>query len=147
MVEVHMPPFFGPDSEWSLRNRLIVTYVFIGVVPLLLIFAMVASGLYLVMGQMATHLVSSEVRSRQNLVFDIVLSSDHPLVPGNVSPRLDFRAAIGTVFLPVPGIYSYRSASTGFRRAAFTAGQNPDSKPITDRMAKEIRKEWAFTNR
>ncbi len=55
---------------WSLRNRLIVTYVFIGVVPLLLILAMVASGLYLVMGQVATHLVSSEVRSRQNLVFD-----------------------------------------------------------------------------
>ncbi len=55
---------------WSLRNRLIVTYVFIGVVPLLLILAMVASGLYLVMGQVATHLVSSEIRSRQNLVFD-----------------------------------------------------------------------------
>jgi phosphoserine phosphatase RsbU/P len=53
---------------WSVRNRLMVTYVFIGVVPLLLILAMMASGLYLVMGQVATHLVSSEIRSRQDLI-------------------------------------------------------------------------------
>jgi sigma-B regulation protein RsbU (phosphoserine phosphatase) len=70
---------------WSLRNRLIVTYVFIGVVPLFLILAMVAIGLYLVMGQVATHLVSSEIRSRQNLVFDATAS-----IAWEISGRGDF---------------------------------------------------------
>lgn len=53
---------------WSLRNRLIVTYIFIGVVPMILTLAMVASGLYLLIGQVATHLVSAELRNRQELI-------------------------------------------------------------------------------
>ena len=40
---------------WRLRNRLIVTYVFIGVIPVLLIGAMVFLGSYLFAGQFAAH--------------------------------------------------------------------------------------------
>jgi phosphoserine phosphatase RsbU/P len=46
---------------WRLRNRLIVTYVFIGVVPALLLIAMVLATLYLFAGQFANFIVTSEI--------------------------------------------------------------------------------------
>jgi phosphoserine phosphatase RsbU/P len=46
---------------WRLRNRLIVTYVFIGVVPALLLIAMVFATLYLFAGQFANFIVTSEI--------------------------------------------------------------------------------------
>ena len=46
---------------WRLRNRLIVTYVFIGVVPTLLLIAMVFATLYLFAGQFANFIVTSEI--------------------------------------------------------------------------------------
>ncbi len=46
---------------WRLRNRLIVTYVFIGVIPTLLLFAMVFATLYLLAGQFANFVVTSEI--------------------------------------------------------------------------------------
>ena len=48
---------------WRLRNRLIVTYVFIGVIPVLLI-ATIALGVgYLFAGQFATYLATSDIQS------------------------------------------------------------------------------------
>ncbi|HXY51560.1 MAG TPA: SpoIIE family protein phosphatase [Terriglobales bacterium] len=46
---------------WRLRNRLIVTYVFIGVVPALLLLAMALATLYLLAGQFANFIVTSEI--------------------------------------------------------------------------------------
>jgi phosphoserine phosphatase RsbU/P len=46
---------------WRLRNRLIVTYVFIGVVPTLLLVAMAFATLYLFAGQFANFIVTSEI--------------------------------------------------------------------------------------
>src|SRR6266576_1678640 len=46
---------------WRLRNLLIVTYVFIGVVPTLLLIAMVFATLYLFAGQFANVIVTSEI--------------------------------------------------------------------------------------
>jgi sigma-B regulation protein RsbU (phosphoserine phosphatase) len=46
---------------WRLRNRLIVTYVFIGVVPALLLIGMVLATLYLFAGQFANFIVTSEI--------------------------------------------------------------------------------------
>ena len=46
---------------WRLRNRLIVTYVFIGVVPALLLIGMVFATLYLFAGQFANFIVTSEI--------------------------------------------------------------------------------------
>jgi len=51
-------------SIWSLRNRLFVTWFFIGVVPILLILALAASGAWIVSGQVAAYLVSSELQRR-----------------------------------------------------------------------------------
>jgi sigma-B regulation protein RsbU (phosphoserine phosphatase) len=55
---------------WRLRNRLIVTYVFIGVVPIALLLTMLGIALYILMGQVATYLVTSELKQRNELVSD-----------------------------------------------------------------------------
>lgn len=49
---------------WGLRNRLIVAYLFMGVVPIVLILALALIGGYVVTGQMAVYLVSSELDRR-----------------------------------------------------------------------------------
>jgi len=49
---------------WRLRNRLIVTYIFIGVIPAVLLLAMAAITLYGLSGQFAVFVVTSEIRSQ-----------------------------------------------------------------------------------
>ena len=49
---------------WRLRNRLIVTYVFIGVIPALLLITMSFITTYLFAGQFANFVVASELRAR-----------------------------------------------------------------------------------
>src|SRR2546423_13191267 len=49
---------------WRLRNRLIVTYIFIAVVPIVLILILAGIGSYIVAGQVAVYLVSSELDRR-----------------------------------------------------------------------------------
>jgi sigma-B regulation protein RsbU (phosphoserine phosphatase) len=49
---------------WRLRNRLIVTYVLIAVVPLLLIITLVGLGGYIAVGQVAIYVVRSELDRR-----------------------------------------------------------------------------------
>jgi sigma-B regulation protein RsbU (phosphoserine phosphatase) len=51
---------------WRLRNRLMVAYLFIAVVPLFLVVALVALAGYVVIGQMAVYLVNKELDSREN---------------------------------------------------------------------------------
>lgn len=48
---------------WRLRNRLIVTYVFIGVIPVILLVTLAGMGFYLFAGQFATFIVTSDLRS------------------------------------------------------------------------------------
>jgi sigma-B regulation protein RsbU (phosphoserine phosphatase) len=49
---------------WRLRNRLIVTYVFIGVIPAVLLVAMGLIAIYLFAGQFASFVVTSEINSQ-----------------------------------------------------------------------------------
>jgi phosphoserine phosphatase RsbU/P len=49
---------------WRLRNRLIVTYVFIGVIPAALLITMALVTLYLFAGQFASFVVTSEINSQ-----------------------------------------------------------------------------------
>ena len=49
---------------WRLRNRLIVTYVFIGVIPVVLLVAMALITIYLFAGQFASFVVTSEINSQ-----------------------------------------------------------------------------------
>jgi sigma-B regulation protein RsbU (phosphoserine phosphatase) len=48
---------------WRLRNRLIVTYVFIGVIPIVLLLALAAGTFYLLAGQIATFILTSRLNS------------------------------------------------------------------------------------
>jgi sigma-B regulation protein RsbU (phosphoserine phosphatase) len=48
---------------WRLRNRLIVSYVFIGVIPLILLLTLSLTAFYLFAGQFATFIVTSGVQS------------------------------------------------------------------------------------
>ena len=48
---------------WRLRNRLIVTYVFIGVIPVVLLVALALGSFYLFAGQFATFIVTSGLNS------------------------------------------------------------------------------------
>jgi sigma-B regulation protein RsbU (phosphoserine phosphatase) len=48
---------------WRLRNRLIVTYVFIGVIPILLLVCMALLAGYLFAGQFATYIALSDLQS------------------------------------------------------------------------------------
>ena len=49
---------------WRLRNRLVVTYVFIGVIPVFLLVVISLITLYLLAGQFASFVVTSEITSR-----------------------------------------------------------------------------------
>jgi len=49
---------------WRLRNRLIVTYVFIGVIPAFLLVTMALVTIYLFAGQFASFVVTSEINSQ-----------------------------------------------------------------------------------
>jgi sigma-B regulation protein RsbU (phosphoserine phosphatase) len=49
---------------WRLRNRLIVTYVFIGVIPVVLLVAMAGFSLFLFAGQFASFVVISELNAQ-----------------------------------------------------------------------------------
>ena len=49
---------------WRLRNRLIVTYVFIGVIPAALLVAMAFISMYLFAGQFASFVVTSEISAQ-----------------------------------------------------------------------------------
>jgi phosphoserine phosphatase RsbU/P len=55
---------------WRLRNRLILAYVFIGVVPIALILVMLGIGMYILMGQVATYLMTAELNRRNEVVRD-----------------------------------------------------------------------------
>jgi sigma-B regulation protein RsbU (phosphoserine phosphatase) len=51
------------DLMWRLRNRLIVTYVFMAVVPILLLAAMAGIASYIFAGQFATFIVTTDITS------------------------------------------------------------------------------------
>src|SRR5712692_7884038 len=46
---------------WRMRNRLLVTYVFIGVIPLILLVGLAGLAFYLFAGQFATYIVTSKL--------------------------------------------------------------------------------------
>lgn len=56
--------YFVRRAIWRLRNRLIVAYSFIAVVPIVLIVALIGMLAYAVLGQVAVYLVTSELDRR-----------------------------------------------------------------------------------
>ncbi|MGH9630440.1 MAG: PP2C family protein-serine/threonine phosphatase [Bryobacteraceae bacterium] len=59
---------FAGQAIWRLRNRLIVAYLFIALVPVVLISALVAIGAYIIVGQLSIYLVTSELERRNEML-------------------------------------------------------------------------------
>ena len=60
--------FLTRKAIWRLRNRLLVTYLFIAVVPLSLIATLAALGVYAAASQLAVHLMGSELDRRIDML-------------------------------------------------------------------------------
>ena len=69
---------------WRMRNRLIVTYVFIGVIPLMLLVSLAGLSIYLFAGQFATFMVTSRLDSELQR-----LRTQNAVVAGEIAARLD----------------------------------------------------------
>jgi phosphoserine phosphatase RsbU/P len=67
---------------WRLRNRLIVTYVFIGVIPVILLLAMAAVSVFLFAGQFASYLVISELNAQLRSVEAVNAAISNELAAG-----------------------------------------------------------------
>jgi len=67
---------------WRLRNRLIVTYVFIGVIPVVLLVAMAFFSLFLFAGQFASYVVISELNAQLRSVEAVNAAISNELAAG-----------------------------------------------------------------
>src|SRR5580700_1621574 len=67
---------------WRLRNRLIVTYVFIGVIPVILLVAMAGFSLFLFAGQFASFVVISELNAQLRSVEAVNAAISNELAAG-----------------------------------------------------------------
>ena len=76
--------FLKAKILWRLRNRLIVTYIFIGVVPTLLLIGMTFVTLYLLAGQFANFVVISEIHLQMEHV-----ESVNSAIANELAVRLD----------------------------------------------------------
>jgi phosphoserine phosphatase RsbU/P len=71
---------------WRLRNRLIVTYVFIGVIPAGLIVLMATIAFYLFAGQFSTFIVTSDIQSELRNLERVNAGAAH-LIAGKVQRK------------------------------------------------------------
>jgi sigma-B regulation protein RsbU (phosphoserine phosphatase) len=69
---------------WRLRNRLIVTYVFFGLIPVVLLVALAAGSFYLFAGQFAVFVVTTGLRSELQ-----ILDAANSAVAQGIAARLD----------------------------------------------------------
>ncbi|HEY0702865.1 MAG TPA: SpoIIE family protein phosphatase [Candidatus Acidoferrales bacterium] len=65
---VRMIPWFRTKFMWTLRNRLLVAYVFIAVVPVILLLTMVGVASYLLYLEMGAHLLHDDLEERVSII-------------------------------------------------------------------------------
>jgi phosphoserine phosphatase RsbU/P len=63
-LAVRMANFLLKKAIWRLRNRLVLCYILIGVVPVVLVVVLAGIGIWLMAGQIAVYLVTSELNHR-----------------------------------------------------------------------------------
>jgi len=97
---------------WSLRNKLVLTYILIGVAPFVLLFTLVIISAYIAAGQFAIHLADSRVQSQ----LDWLSAENANLEDRVLAATAGQQPATGTVFGHPPGDDSaYRQQSRGAR--------------------------------
>lgn len=102
------------QAIWRLRNRLVVTYLFIAVVPVLLIVTLAGLSLWMLTTQIAVYLVTGELDRRiasLQMATDAVLTSDRPSRPAVLQriAELAYRDRF-------PGIEMMLRTTTGIER-------------------------------
>ena len=115
---------------WRLRNRLVVTYVFIGVIPVLLLLAMGAIAGYLFAGQFATYVVTEDISQELQrleagnamLATQIAARAQEP----HLSVNEVVKAAHERLETEFPG----RTITVWMGEKAYTAPANPNSVPL-----------------
>ncbi len=77
------------QAVWRLRHRLLVTYLFIAVVPILLIAGLAALGGYMLVYQLSAYLVTTELDRRiDGLAAGAISGSEQERYPGLVTIRM-----------------------------------------------------------
>jgi sigma-B regulation protein RsbU (phosphoserine phosphatase) len=66
---------------WRLRNRLLVVYVFIAVVPIALLVGLVGIGVWILTGQIAMHMVTAELEERAHALLGPAQSQIRAITP------------------------------------------------------------------
>jgi len=99
---------------WRLRNRLIVTYMFIGVIPLALVLAIVLITGYLFAGQFATYLVTSDLQAELKS-----LQAANSTLAAETAARLQRRTARSAK--PLPPLQGYRPDDPRLARTGIVA--------------------------
>ena len=108
---------------WRLRNRLIVTYIFIGVIPIVLLLMMAGVGSYLFAGQFATYIVISNLHSALQRL-EAVNTTSNPTT------------------LVVPDYEQYRRLESQVRAAErSTLLRMRDQNQVTDEVMRKVERE------
>jgi phosphoserine phosphatase RsbU/P len=102
--------YAGRHSLWSLRNRLLVVYGLIGILPILLILLLVGLSGYALTSELAIHLASSELNRR----FAVIQSAAETLSKIPIDQRKYAGPDIANYFkVRFPGIRLYEDDATG----------------------------------
>jgi len=117
---------------WRLRNRLIVTYVFVGVIPVLLLVTMALTAGYLLAGQFATFVATGDLNSEVTrlevanaaVTAEIAAQLDRGVPPGQIAAALRSGAAqVGS--LPAHLAFWYRGQGTSVQPENSAPPANP----------------------
>ncbi len=79
-------------AVWRLRNRLVVAYLFIAVVPVVLILALASIGAYILTGQIAVYLIASAIDRRT----ESLAGSAQELLSSAPADRADYMRWLAT---------------------------------------------------
>ncbi len=86
---VRLVPWVRTRVLWSLRNRLIVAYVFMSVVPIVLLVSMIGMSAYLFYLQLGAHLLNDAIQERAN-----VIDTDADAIAGAVERQAAHSGAV-----------------------------------------------------
>lgn len=118
------------NSLWSLRNRLVLTYVLFGVLPLLLVFTLVGLGAWAFMNELAVYLASSALDRR----LDAINAATETLRRIPPEQRLSAAPQIQRAFnMSLPGITVYlkdRDGTHSYPPTAPVLNISPAWKPV-----------------
>jgi sigma-B regulation protein RsbU (phosphoserine phosphatase) len=131
-----MVGFVREQMLWRLRRRLILAYLFIAVVPIILILVLVAIKDFLSSGQFAAYLVAAKLRDHSEKLHELNRSVAH--VAQVIEARTPDEFLSRLEAFSVPDLMMHASSfpeleltiHLGPRQKAFTVGGKPSEEPV-----------------